>query len=192
MKRVLMFLATGFEEIEAITVVDILRRSQIKVDLCSIDSDAYVEGSHGIKVFSDVMLENINIEDYDALVTPGGMPGSTNLRDDNRVIDALKKFYDREDKLIASICASPIVLKAAGISPNIKGTSYPAFRNEVNYANYIKEPVVMDKNVITSMGPATALHFAFRIVAELLGEEYASELEESTLFNFVNPLNHKE
>lgn len=185
MKQALVFLANGFEEIEAITLVDILRRAGIKVDMCSIHQDLEVEGAHGIKVKADLLLDELKeSESYDALITPGGLPGATNLRDNAKVVELFKAFYDREGKTLASICAAPIILQEAGIAPEIAGTCYPGFDRKVGFKEYVKDAVAVDKNVVTSMGPATAFRLAIELVSILAGEEAAEALRKETLFQY--------
>lgn len=185
MKKALIFMANGFEEIEAVTIVDILRRAGVHVDICSIHEEKEVNGAHGITVKADLLLgELADIESYDALISPGGLPGSTNLRDNRKVVELFQSFYDREEKIIASICAAPIILKKAGIAAQISGTCYPGFESQVGFKEYVKEALVPDKNVITSMGPATALSLAIKLVERLLGEDAAKSIEEETLFRY--------
>lgn len=185
MKKALIFMAEGFEEIEAITLVDILRRADVHVDMCSISEDLEVTGSHGITLKADIKLSDIKDEAiYDAIITPGGLPGSTNLRDDARVIEIFRSFFDKPDKVIASICASPMVLGKAGIGSQITGTCYPGFEEEAGFKQYKKEAVVMDKNVLTSMGPGTAFRLALKLTEVLVGEQKAQELYEQTMIKY--------
>lgn len=186
MKRAIIFIAEGFEEIEALTIADILRMADIAADLCSIGEELEVRGAHDIRIKTDIRLKDIkDIESYAAALAPGGMPGAANLRDHDAVIDIFRSFYEREDKLLACICAAPIILRRAGISAQIAGTCYPGFEDEVGYKEYRKEAVVIDKNVVTSMGPASALPLAIKLTELLAGKEKAKEIAEGTLFNDV-------
>lgn len=186
-KKALIFMAEGFEEIEAITLVDILRRADIRVDMCSIHDEPEVTGSHGIRVVADIRICDISdVNLYDAVLIPGGLPGATNLRDHDFVIDTVRNFYRQPEKLIASICAAPIVLGRAGITSDIAGTCYPGFENEVGYRSYSREAVVRDENVVTSMGPGTAFSLAIKLVAYLQGEEKAALLREGTLLRYAD------
>lgn len=185
MKKALIFIAEGFEEIEAITLIDILRRADVQVDICSISDALEVTGSHGITIKTDIKLSEVeNAEIYDAIITPGGLPGSTNLRDHKGVIDIFQRFFDKPNKVIASICASPIVLGKAGIGPQITGTCYPGFEQEAAFKDYKKEGVVLDKNVLTSMGPGTAFQLALKLTEVLVGEQKAQELYEQTMIKY--------
>ncbi|MDO4711073.1 MAG: DJ-1/PfpI family protein [Peptostreptococcaceae bacterium] len=186
MKKALIFMANGFEEIEALTVYDILTRAEVHADLCSIEKDKKVRGAHGMDAEASIHIDEVkDLEQYDMLITPGGLPGSTNLRDDDRVIEAFKKFYDRSDKYLANICASGIVLDRAGIAQQIKGTCYPGFKSEIAYKEYVDEMVVMDKNVVTSQGPATAIYFALKLVELLKGKAVADRIHSDTLLPLV-------
>lgn len=185
MKKVIVFLANGFEEIEAVTMIDILRRAGVQVDTCSISNDLEVTGAHGIKLAADVRLNDIvDITIYDLVYTPGGMPGATNLRDNERVIETLRAFFDKDGKYVVAMCAAPICLERADIAEHIAGTCYPGFENQVGYKEYKKQAVVMDKNVITSMGPGTAVSLAIKVVEVLVAEETAKQLYDDTMLAF--------
>lgn len=171
MKKVCVLLAEGFEEIEALTVSDVMRRANIQCDLVSI-KDKMVKSSHGVIVEADKIFDE-NME-YDLVVLPGGMPGAANLRDDERVITLLKN-QNNNNKLIGAICAAPIVLGRAGLTKGLKMTSYPGFEDELPNCIYSEEAVVVDKNIVTSRGPATAILFAYKLL-EKLG--YSKEVEE--------------
>lgn len=182
MKKILVFLADGFEEIEALSVVDVLRRADLKCDLCSI-KDEYVRGTHNIMIKADCIINEINQDEYDAIVLPGGLPGADNLLD-KRVRDMAIKFND-EEKIVAAICAAPQTLEAFGILEDRKCTSYPGFIKGREKVNYLEDQiVVVDKNIITSRGPATALEFAFKILEELGHEDKAKEIKQDMLVNF--------
>ena len=181
MKKVAVFLADGFEEIEALTVVDVVRRAGIKCDIVSIEGE-FVRSTHNVIVKSDKIISD-EIKDYDMIVFPGGLPGAENLAKKEKVIELVKEF-NNENKLIAAICASPaMVLSAAGIEENRYITSYPGedFEKMLDKANYVEELVVVDKNIITSRGPATTLLFAYKIVDLLEGN--SEELKEGMLWN---------
>lgn len=179
-------MANGFEEIEALTVYDILTRAEITADLCSIEKDKKVQGAHGLHAEVALHIDEVkDLDQYDMLITPGGLPGSTNLRDDDRVIAAFKAFFDKSGKYLANICASGIVLDRAGIAQQIKGTCYPGFKDQIAYKEYVDEMVVMDKNVITSQGPATAIYFALKLVELLKGKTVAEQIHSDTLLPLV-------
>lgn len=182
MKKVLLFLADGFEEVEALTVVDYLRRMDIEVNTISITEDEKVKGAHNIVVIADKLISRIkDIDLYDGVVIPGGIPGATNLRDNDKVIDIVKSVNEK-NKLVAAICAGPIVLDKAGIIKGKKVTSYPGFEDGLKDVRYIEENVVKDENIITARGPALAVDFAIEIIRYLLGEGKVKELKEGILY----------
>lgn len=182
MKKVILFLAEGFEEVEALTVVDYLRRKDINVDIVSITEGNEVKGAHEIIVLADKTMNDIkDIDDYDAVIIPGGLPGATNLRDNDKVIDVVKKINEN-GKLTAAICAGPIVLERAGIIKDKKVTSYPGFEDDLKNGVYIEQNVVRDGSIITARGPALAVDFAIEIIKYLLGEEKSEELKKDILY----------
>ncbi|MEM7821638.1 MAG: DJ-1/PfpI family protein [Candidatus Aenigmatarchaeota archaeon] len=167
--RVIVVLAEGFEEIEAITVVDVLRRAGIEVDMVGIVG-TMVSGSHGIRVMADKRFGEIKTEGYDGIILPGGDPGYKNLAKTSKILEIIKKMYS-EGKIVAAICAAPYVLAKAGILEGKKATIYPGMESELQYPR--GEKVVVDGNVITSQGPGTAMEFALAIVEKLVGKEKA-------------------
>ena len=176
-KKVLVPLAEGFEEVEAVTIIDVLRRANIEVISASLSSNLEVKGSHNIILKADTTLDKIINDDFDAIALPGGMGGMNNLKNDKRVISKLQKMYENK-KLVSAICASPIVLGEASV---IKGkyTCYPSCESMVKGGEYVeKDLVVVNDNVITSKGPATTIFFALEIVKYLLGsnEEVSNSL----------------
>lgn len=180
--KVIVFLANGFEEVEALTAVDYLRRMDIAVDTVSITQNKEVKGAHGISVLADKTVDEIhNIDQYDGVIIPGGMPGATNLRDNPKVIDIVKKV-NANRKLAAAICAGPIVLERAGIIEGKKVTSYPGFEEQLAGGIYLEQSVVRDGNIITARGPALAVDFAIEIIDYFLGEGKANELKAGILY----------
>jgi 4-methyl-5(b-hydroxyethyl)-thiazole monophosphate biosynthesis len=185
MKKMLMLLAEGFEEVEAITVIDYLRRMDIIVDTCSINGERKVTGGHRITIETDKDIDKINsIKGYDGLIIPGGLEGAIHLRDDGRVIELIKAFHD-EDKILAAICAGPIVLNRAGILNGRKVTSYPGFDNDLKNSEYKDDIIVQDGNIITARGPAVAVYFALKLIEILVGEERVGELRNDILLDKV-------
>lgn len=180
MKKVAVLLANGFEEIEALTVVDVLRRGNVNCSMVSIN-EREVTGAHNIKVIADEIISDDL--DVDMIVLPGGMPGATNLRDDLRVINLLKKM-NSENKKIAAICAAPIVLAKAGIISGEKITSYPGFEDDLKEGNYKDDLVVISGNLITSRGPATALEFSYTLL-DVLNNPKSSVLRDEMLYNLI-------
>lgn len=184
MKKVAVFLANGFEEVEAMTVIDYLRRVSLQVDMISVTGDKKVRGSHDIEVFSDLLLEEVaGILDYDALILPGGMPGATNLKEDLRVLQSVREM-DQNDKVVAAICAAPIVLEEAGVIEGKKITSYPGFATQLSGV-YSEDIVCEDQNIITSRGPATAVLFALKLVEKLTDKETAEKLSQELLLPYL-------
>ena len=180
--KIIVFLAEGFEEVEALTVVDYLRRVDIEVSMVSVTEEKSVKGAHSIEVIADKVISEIDdLKSYDGLVIPGGLPGATNLRDNKDLIEIVKDM-NKHEKLIAAICAGPIVLAKAGIINNRKVTSYPGFEDQLKKSMYVEHSVVADGNIITSRGPSLAVNFALEIVRYLLGEEKEQELKEDILY----------
>jgi DJ-1 family protein len=184
MKKAIVLLAKGFEEVEALTVVDVLRRGGVHCITCSIDGLEEVLGSHSIHIKANNLIEKVDVDKYDTLVIPGGMPGATNLRDSEKVIELVKKF-NTENKILAAICAGPIVFGKAGVLNGKKVTSYPGFEGELGEVIYCEDIVVQDGNIITSRGPATAMHFSFKILENLVDGETVENLKEAMLLKFV-------
>ncbi|CCU80643.1 4-methyl-5(B-hydroxyethyl)-thiazole monophosphate biosynthesis enzyme [Halanaerobium saccharolyticum subsp. saccharolyticum DSM 6643] len=179
MKKILIPLAKGFEEIEAVTNIDVLRRAGLDVLTAGIGSRE-IEGDHEIKIETDIEISDVNAEDFDAVVLPGGMPGAANLRDSNQLRNIIKKLNE-DNKLCAAICAAPIVLEAAGILDGKNATSYPGFDKDMTSCNYQEDRVVIDGNLITGRGPGVAMEFAMTLVEYLLDKETKDELEKSML-----------
>ena len=185
-KKIAVLLSQGFEETEALATVDVLRRAGFACDMVSIDAgntgDAalQVTGSHGITVVADKVFEEMDA--YDMVVLPGGLPGAEHLRDDARVIALLRRF-DAQGRFIAAICAAPMALKEADIVGSRAVTSYPGARFDALFAgcDYRQELVVRDGNMITSRGPATTLAFAYTLVEALGGD--ADAMREGMLYN---------
>ncbi|MBQ9915160.1 MAG: DJ-1/PfpI family protein [Clostridia bacterium] len=162
-----VFLADGFEEIEALSVVDILRRCQIEVQTVSITENKQVTGSHGIPLLADIVLTEADTDQAQALILPGGLPGSDNLQACKPLENALKKAA-KEGRIVAAICAAPKVLGAFELLSGKKATCYPGFEKELLGATPVTEKVVQDGNAITSRGAGTAADFAFAL-ADALG-----------------------
>ena len=181
-KKVALFIENGSEELEFIAPLDIMRRANLEVDLISANNEDFITSSHNIKILADKKIEEVNnILDYDAIVIPGGMPGSTLLRDNKKIIEFYQTMYN-SGKLVAAICAAPIVLSAAGITDDKEVTSYPGFDKEINYKNYNSDKaVVIDKNVITAQGPAVAILFGYEIVNYLLQDNTAEDVKKAML-----------
>lgn len=182
MAKAMILLAAGFEEIEAITCIDILRRAGIKIEIIGVNN-LIVKGSRNIEIKANKSITEIS-SSYDAIILPGGMPGAENLAKSNQVTTLLKKA-ENEEKIIAAICAAPaIVLSPLGILNNKIATCYPGMeKNFSQTTTYKAKKVVIDKNLITSQGPATALNFALKIVGQLIGKELAKKVSRAILLN---------
>jgi 4-methyl-5(b-hydroxyethyl)-thiazole monophosphate biosynthesis len=177
MASALLILAEGFEEIEAVTIIDVLRRAGIGVTVAALVSSP-VRGAHEIAIAADTTLGLVDTELFDALVLPGGMPGAKHLREDPRVLALVRKFVEG-GKLTAAICAAPTVLEAAGVLRGRRATGYPG--DPLPSAAYSQEAVVEDGVIVTSRGVGTALEFALSLVARLVGSEMASTQRERLL-----------
>lgn len=179
-KKAIIVLAEGFEEIEAVAVIDILRRAGIDLTIAGLD-DLKVQGSHGITILADMLLDKSG-SNYDACIFPGGMPGATHLGVSEDVQKLIQKM-NSEKKLIAAICASPaIVLAPTGILKNKKATCFPGMQTHFGTdISYKTDSVVIDGNIITSRGPATALVFSLKIVEKLIGKETVDRVKKATL-----------
>jgi 4-methyl-5(b-hydroxyethyl)-thiazole monophosphate biosynthesis len=176
--NVLVPMAEGFEEIEAMTVIDVIRRAGIKVTTAGLPG-TIVEGSRNVKVLTDTKLDSVVESDYDALVLVGGSPGYSNLSKSNKVMKLIGDFH-RDGKLVAAICGAPTVLAEAGILTNIKATVYPGLEK------YIPKPrserVIQEGNVITSQGPGTSMEFALKIVEYISGKETMKNVKDQLVF----------
>ncbi|MBQ9076490.1 MAG: DJ-1/PfpI family protein [Muribaculaceae bacterium] len=182
MKPSYLFLADGFEEIEALTVVDVMRRAGMEVKTVSITDKAEVLGAHGIKVIADELVSGLECSDAEWLIVPGGMPGSTNLHGSKDLTRILKKQHEKGGK-IAAICAAPaVVLAPLGILDGREATCYPGFEEHCEDAIMRDAPVIALDNLITANGPASALRFALSIVANSMGDGIAQEVGSGMLF----------
>ena len=181
-KKVALFIENGSEELELIAPLDVMRRANLEVDVISANNEDFITSAHNVKIIADKKIEEINNTlDYDAIVIPGGMPGSTLLRDNKKIIEFYQTMYN-SGKLVAAICAAPIVLSAAGITDDKEVTSYPGFDKEINCKTYNSEKaVVVDKNVITAQGPAVAILFGYEIVNYLLQDNTADDIKKTML-----------
>jgi len=176
-QRVLVPLAEGFEELEAVTIIDVLRRAGIEVVTAALAGNP-VTGSHGIVLTADERLDAVAEQDFDLIALPGGMPGAAYLKDDARIVRIIRRLHDG-GRPVAAICAAPMVLAAAGVLEGHRATSYPGFLDEAGPPTVVDDPVVVDRGVITSRGPGTALDFALELVAELQGSAARQRIESS-------------
>lgn len=182
MKKVAVCIANGTEEIEFITVVDILRRAGIKVDMVTINEELLCTGSHNIKIMAEKRLKDISHRDYDAIVLPGGMPGASHLQESETLIEMIGKFHE-DNRLICAICAAPIVLASAHIIGHREFTCYPGFEDEVKSCGGIhrEDELIISGNIITAKGPAFAIKFALAIIEKLINVEKKDEIASNLL-----------
>lgn len=187
MSKVAIFLANGFEEIEALTVVDLCRRAGIEItmaavtkDIC-IGEDVCVTGSHGISVKADIVLSEVDFDSMDMLVLPGGMPGTRNLEACEMLMEKLDAFY-HAGKNIAAICAAPSIFGHRGYLNGRNACCYPGFEGELTGATVTQNPVEVSDHVITSRGLGTAIPFALAIVECFCGKECAEELATAIVY----------
>lgn len=181
MKRSLLFLADGFEEIEALATVDIMRRAGMDVKTVSIKNELTVTGAHGVTVIADAIISETDLTDAEWLILPGGMPGATNLSECEPLNEALKA--QAVSGKIAAICASPaVVLAPLGILNGKEATCYPGFEAQCENAIMTGDQVVALENLITANGPAAAARFALAIVANSMGNSVAKQVSDGMLY----------
>jgi 4-methyl-5(b-hydroxyethyl)-thiazole monophosphate biosynthesis len=181
MKTSYLFLAPGFEEIEALTVVDVMRRAGMDIKTVSINENATVVGAHGMPVMADCVFNDVEFNSPEWLILPGGMPGAENLAN-YEPLNTLLVEQSKKGK-IAAICASPaVVLAPLGILNGLEVTCYPGFEKRMTNVVYRDTPVMALDRIITANGPSSALRFALAIVANSLGESVAQEVGASMLF----------
>lgn len=181
MSKVYIFLADGFEDIEGLTVVDLMRRAGIAVDTVSIKETREITTSHGIEMKTDCIFGDRDFSDADMLVLPGGMPGTRYLSEYKPLTELLTDFYQKGGK-VAAICAAPSVFAGLGFLKNRRATSYPSVMDKLEGACICEDPVVVDGNVTTSRGLGTAIPFALNLIAQLMGEDKAAEIAESIVY----------
>ena len=181
MKKTAILFANGYEEVEALTVVDLLRRAKIGCEILSVADSGQVTGSHGISIGADRNFSGTDFSQYDGVILPGGMPGTTNLAADERVLALLRSFA-AAGKLTAAICAAPTVLAKAGLLDGKKAVCYPGMEEQLTGAKVSFDPVAVDSTVITSRGLGTAIPFALSIVQYFEGRERAEALASSVVY----------
>lgn len=180
MKTVLVPIANNVEDIETVTIIDVLRRAGAKVTVASIH-EKQITASKGVNIVSDCLLDECLEQEFDLIALPGGMPGAEHFRDSTDLVDLLKK-QKKADRLYAAICASPaLVFQKHGLLEGKKATCYPFFHNELEDQSSISSRVLVDGNCITSKGPGTAMEFSLKLVELLFGSKKASQVAESML-----------
>lgn len=178
MGRAAIIVAPGFEEGETLTIVDIIRRANLQCDIFGFDK--VVEGGHGISIQCDKVL-NDEVINYDMIILPGGYDGADNMKNSEKVITILRKMNEK-GKYICAMCAAPIVLEKANLLENKKYTAYMGCNQKIKQGNYLEDKVVIDGNIVTSRGPATAYAFAYKLV-ELLGGDSLTVKKRMVYFN---------
>ena len=180
--RVLILLADGVEEVEAVTIIDVLRRAELEVVAAATGANIQVKGAHGLVLLADVLWNASESAAFDALVLPGGGQGTANLAADARVLEAVQTF-DQEGKFVTAICAASTILAEANILNGRKATCYPACAPQLG-RSYDDVPVIADGNIITGQGPGSALLFALVLVQNFTDEATAQRVATEMLFDF--------
>ncbi len=179
MAKIIIPISNGFEEIEAISIIDVCRRANIEVVVAGVENIQTI-GAHNIKIEADCKIENINSNDFDMIVLPGGLPNAFTLAENQKVQSLLKEFKEKKKK-IAAICAAPYALHKANVL-NENYTCYPSFEKKIKENGYHKnDAIVIDDDVITSQGPATAMAFALEIVNILCEKEIYDDVKNGLL-----------
>ena len=175
------FLATGFEEVEALAPVDILRRGGVEIKTVSVTGDLIVESAHGVGIKADALFEDIDLATADLLMLPGGLPGATNLN----AHEGLRKALVAQDKRggrIAAICAAPLVLGGLGLLEGRRATCYPGFEKYMTGATYTAELFTTDGNITTGRGPAAVLPYSYAILEQLAGADTAKAVRDGMIY----------
>lgn len=181
MKRAVMLFAEGFETVEALMVVDLLRRGGVEVTMTSINEEDMVRSAHGIGVEMDATMDEINVLDYDAIILPGGMPGTLHLGESEAVKKALL-LMNESGKIVSAICAAPGVLGKHGLLEGKNACSYPDHEVNLLGATVSREPVVVDGNIVTSRALGTAMEFGFKLLELLVNKEKADEVKAAIVY----------
>ncbi len=181
MKTIYVFLANGFEEVEAVAPIDIMRRAELPVKTVSITGSLVVPGAHGIPVTADMLFEDVCIDDAEMLILPGGMSPGAAMLDAHEELGKMLCAFAEVGKPISAICAAPLVLGKRGLLKGKKATCYPGFEGYLEGAEYTAALVEVDGNFITGKGPGAALEFGFAIVAKYCGAAKVEELKQGMM-----------
>lgn len=179
-KKIAVHLANGFEEIEAVCIIDVLRRADIDVSVVSVTGKLEVTGAHQLKVMADTLFEQVNYDEVYMIVLPGGMPGASNLDAHSGLKEMIMKF-NAGNKQLAAICAAPLVFGNLGILKGKQAVCYPGFENYLKGAEVLTLPVVEYGNVITGNGPGSAIQFALEIVKKAVSTEKANLISKQMM-----------
>ena len=177
--KIMVLLAEGFEEVEFVTIVDILRRAGLEVTVVGLKAGP-IDGSHGVKVMPDASVDSINVDQFDGVVLPGGYPGFVNLGDDERVLKLVREM-SLSGKYLTAICGAPSVLSKAGVIEGKKVTIHPGVKDRLVTGSYVDKRVVVDGRVVTSQGPGTAMEFSLKLVELFAGRAKMEEVREDIL-----------
>lgn len=181
MSKAAVFFGTGYEEIEALTVVDILRRADVETTMVSITEERSVTGSHSISAAMDAMLSEVDFNSLDVIVLPGGMPGTKNLEACEALMEQVDAFI-AQDKIVAAICAAPSILGHRGFLKGRKACSFPDFESHLEGAEVMDQPAVIDGNIVTGRGMGAAVPFALAILEKLQGKEAAEKMAANIMY----------
>lgn len=181
MKKIAVFFAEGYEEIEALTVVDMCRRAGIQTDMVSVTESIEVTGAHRIPVIMDKLIKDVDFAELDMIVLPGGMPGTHNLEKASALMEAVKEFA-ASGKYVCAICAAPSILGHLGILKGKRACCYPGFEEALAGAVVTQNSVEADTNIITSRGMGCAIDFSSAIITALLGSEKAAQITDGILY----------
>ena len=181
MKKAAVFFAEGFEEVEGLTQVDLLRRGGIEADMFSVTDKKEVSGAHGIKIVCDKILDDFKAEEYEAIILPGGMPGTLNLGNSKELCGYILKF-NSEKKILGAICAAPSVFGSLGILEGKKACCYPGFEQKLTGAQISFNNVETSSNIITSRGVGTAIDFACALIEAIVDKKTADDVKESIVY----------
>ncbi|MFW5890516.1 MAG: DJ-1 family glyoxalase III [Marinilabiliaceae bacterium] len=176
-KKAVIFIAPGFEEIEALTPADVLNRAGADVELISVTEDKSVTGAHGITIVCDRVFEGKPIEEKDIIILPGGMPGAKNLQAHQKLGEMIKD-YNKREKWIGAICAAPMILGEMGLLEGRRATCFTGFEKHLKGARLYPVPAITDGHIITGRGIGAAMEFALEITSNLFGPDKAAELRE--------------
>jgi len=182
MKKILVLLTDGFEEIEAMAVIDILRRAGVDVTIAGVGK-AEIASTRNVRVLADTEMSLSNVDEFDGLILPGGEPGATEMAKNELVLELVLSFYNR-NKLLGAICAAPKVFAKAGILSGKKATCYPGTEVSFDDVTVLEDPVVVDGHIITSRGPATAMNFAYEILNQLGYFVESENLQKAMLVSY--------
>ena len=182
MAQALIFVAEGHEEVEMLTVVDMVRRAGISIDMVSVTDSYEVTSSHNVTIKTDKLMDEADFDEAEMIILPGGIPGTYNLMHCKALTDKVVEFNEK-GKLLAAVCAAPTVFAGLGILNGHKATCYPDMTDKLIGAEYVKQPVVVDDNIITSRGMGTCIDFAGEIITKLKDKATADLIKEKIIYN---------